>query len=88
LSGLGFGGGVRYVGESFGNTVNDLVIPDYTLFDFFARYDLTNIGADGVIFSVNARNLADETYVATCNTVQSCYYGSGRTVTARLQYRW
>lgn len=88
LDGLGFGGGVRYVGESYGNTVNDLVIPDYTLFDIFARYDLSHIGADGVIFSVNARNLTDETYVATCNTLQSCYYGSGRTVTARLQYRW
>ncbi len=88
LSGLGFGGGVRYVGESYGNTANTLAIPDYTLFDLFARYDLSNLGADGVILSLNARNVADETYVATCNTVQSCYYGSGRTVSARLQYRW
>jgi len=88
LLGVGFGGGVRYVGESYGNNVNDLVIPDYTLFDLFARYDLTELGAEGVILSLNARNVGDETYVATCNTLQSCYYGSGRTVTARLQYRW
>lgn len=88
LSGFGVGGGVRYIGESYGNTANTLAIPDYTLFDLFARYDLSKLGADGVILSLNARNVTDETYVATCNTVQSCYYGSGRTVTARLQYRW
>lgn len=88
LHGFGFGGGARYVGESFGNNVNDLAIPDYTLLDVFARYDLSELGVEGVVLSLNARNVGNETYVATCNTVQSCYYGSGRTVTARLQYRW
>lgn len=88
LKDFGIGGGARYVGESFGNTANTLAIPDYTLFDLFARYDLRAIGFEGAALSVSARNIADETYVAACNTVQSCYYGSGRAVTARLQYRW
>lgn len=90
MSGLGLGGGVRYIGDSVGDTANTLLIPDYTLFDLFVRYELgaLNQRLDGAVLSLNARNLADETYVATCNTVASCYYGSGRAVTARIQYRW
>lgn len=60
LYGIGVGGGVRYVGESYGNTANTLAIPDYTLFDLFARYDLSTLGVDGVVLSLNARNVADE----------------------------
>ena len=90
LSGLGFGGGVRYVGKSWGDTNNTLRIPDYTLFDLFARYDFgTATGAlDGLSLSVNARNIADTRYVATCTGAAACYYGQGRSVTARLQFRW
>lgn len=90
LRGLGLGGGVRYVGESFGDANNTLKIPDYTLVDLFARYDFADTGTalDGMSLSLNARNLANKTYVATCTSTASCFYGSGRTVTVRLQYRW
>ncbi|GIK48263.1 MAG: TonB-dependent siderophore receptor [Hyphomonadaceae bacterium] len=90
LNGLGVGGGVRYTGESYGNVTNTIAIPDYTVFDLFARYDLGALNAawSGAIVSVNARNAADETYVATCYSVAACYYGSGRTLNVRLQYRW
>lgn len=90
LAGLGFGGGVRYTGKSYGDTANALAIPDYTLFDLFIRYDLgkANPALDGMSFSVNARNIADKRYVATCSAVSACYYGQGRSVTARLQFRW
>lgn len=90
LAGLGFGGGVRYTGESYGETANSLAIPDYTLFDLFLRYDLGQAVAsmDGLSFSVNARNIADKRYAATCTAVSACYYGQGRSVTARIQYRW
>lgn len=90
FNGVGLGGGVRYIGDSVGDTANTLLIPDYTLFDLFIRYDLGGINPalDGAVLSLNARNVTDEQYVATCNTTASCYYGSGRAVTARIQYRW
>ncbi|PNU02713.1 TonB-dependent receptor [Novosphingobium guangzhouense] len=84
LNGLGLGGGVRYTGKSFGENANALAIPDYALFDLFVRYDFGN----GMVASVNARNVADKRYVATCTAVSACYYGQGRSVTARLDMRW
>ncbi|MCJ2182067.1 TonB-dependent siderophore receptor [Novosphingobium sp. 1949] len=84
LAGLNFGGGVRYTGKSYGDAANTLEIPDYALFDTFVRYQL----ASGVTASLNARNLADKRYVATCTAASACYYGQGRSVTARLDFRW
>jgi iron complex outermembrane receptor protein len=91
LEGLGIGGGVRYTGESYGNVANTLAIPDFTVFDLFARYDFhkfRSLGVDGLSLSANVRNLTNRTYVATCGSVASCYYGSGRTLSLRAQYRW
>lgn len=84
LAGVGLGGGVRYVGVSYGDTANAYRVPDYTLFDLFLRKSFAN----GIILSVNARNLANQRYVATCSSPASCFYGSGRTLNLRLQYRW
>lgn len=90
LAGLGFGGGVRYTGKSYGDTANSLRIPDYTLFDLFIRYDLSKASdaLEGMTFSINGRNIADKRYVATCSAVSACYYGQGRSLTARLQFNW
>lgn len=88
--GVGIGGGVRYTGHSYGNTTNTLSIPSYTLFDMFLRYDVgvAHPRYDGLSFSANVRNIADKRYVATCTAVSACYYGQGRSVTMRLEYRW
>ena len=90
LAGIGIGGGVRYTGPTFGDTANALRIPGYTLFDVFARYDfgVADERMQGLSASINARNIANTRYVATCGGVASCYYGQGRSVTARLQFRW
>ena len=90
LAGLGLGGGARYTGTTFGNVANTLEIPSYTLFDLLARYEFGKDGGafEGLSISVNARNLLNKTYVATCGSVASCFYGSGRTVNIRAQYRW
>jgi iron complex outermembrane receptor protein len=90
LEGLGLGGGVRYTGESYGDVANNLVIPDYTVYDLFARYDFHSLGSgvEGLSLSANVRNLTNERYVATCTSTASCYYGSGRTLSLRVQYRW
>ena len=88
--GMGIGGGVRYTGHSYGNTANTLSIPGYTLFDMFLRYDVGKAHPlyDGLSFSVNMRNIADKRFVATCTAVSACYYGQGRSLTMRLEYRW
>lgn len=90
LEGFGIGGGVRYTGKSFGDTNNTLAIPGYTLFDLFVRYDFgTRVpGLNGLTASVNARNVGDKRFVATCTATSACYYGQGRSVTARLDFRW
>ena len=60
------------------------------LFDLFLRYDLGELASsmDGVLLSVNARNIEDKRYVSTCTSEASCFYGQGRVVTARVAYKW
>ncbi len=88
LAGLGLGAGARYTGSTYGDTENRYHIRGYTLFDAAVRYDLGRVGLKGTTASLNASNLTDELYVATCGSVASCYYGSGRNVTASLTYAW
>lgn len=88
LKGLGLGGGVRYVDDTYGDLANVLGIPSYTLFDAAIRYDFGHVGNGDMTLSLNAGNLADKRYVATCSAATSCYYGTGRTVVANLRYSW
>jgi len=83
LEGFGFGGGVRYIGESFGDTINSdlMVVPSVTLFD--AAIDYTS---DRWRLALNVHNIGDELYVATCDG--SCYYGEPRTVVGTIARRW
>lgn len=83
LAGLGFGGGVRYVGEHYGDIYNDWKTPSYTLLDAAVHYDSGNWR-----FQLNATNLTDKEYVSVCNSAYWCYYGYERTVTASARYRW
>ncbi|WP_245155642.1 TonB-dependent siderophore receptor [Paracoccus ravus] len=76
------GGGVRYVGERFGDDANDYPLDSYTLLDLGASYTRDNIEA-----SLNVLNLTDETYLASCSSFY-CNYGEGREVQARLTYKW
>jgi iron complex outermembrane receptor protein len=94
LGGLSLGAGVRYVGESFGNSTNTLVVPSFTVADAALHYDLGYLSPSmkGTRFSINASNLFDKVYVASCGVGTSfdagCYYGLRRTVLATLRYRW
>ena len=90
LAGLGIGGGVRYTGRTYGDAANQFRVPGYALFDMFARYDFgaTNPTLAGLSASINVRNLTNKRYLATCSGTSSCYYGQGRSLTARLQFRW
>lgn len=88
--GVGIGGGVRYTGSTYGDTANAFLIPGYTLFDLFARYDFgqANPSLDGLSASLNVRNVGNKRYVATCGGTSACYYGQGRSLIAKLQFKW
>ncbi|GAB3676886.1 TonB-dependent siderophore receptor [Salinisphaera aquimarina] len=79
LRDFGVGGGARYVGESVDG---DITVPDHTVFDALARYDLT----DQWRIQVNATNILDKEYVSSCD--YWCYYGESRSVIGNLSYRW
>ncbi|WP_244491015.1 TonB-dependent siderophore receptor [Paramesorhizobium deserti] len=84
LEGLGFGGGMRYLGSSFGDDANSFEVPSATLFDAAIHYDWKNMK-----FQLNASNLFDKQYVATCYSRSSgCFYGEGRKITGSIKYRW
>jgi iron complex outermembrane receptor protein len=83
LAGLGFGGGVRYVGDHYGDIYNEWQTPAYTLLDAAVHYDTGDWR-----LQLNASNLTDKNYVSVCNSAVWCYYGYARTVTASARYRW
>lgn len=88
FEGLGFGGGMRHTGGSYGDTNNTFDVGAYTLFDLFLRYDVPSGPMEGIAFSLNARNLADKRFVVTCASPAACYYGQGRVITARVSFAW
>jgi iron complex outermembrane receptor protein len=90
LEGLSLGGGVRYVGGSFGDAANTIEVPSYTLYDAAISYDLGKASASlaGATVRLSATNLSDKRYVATATGSTSAFYGSGRQVNLGLNYRW
>ncbi|WP_407155288.1 TonB-dependent siderophore receptor [Bradyrhizobium sp. STM 3557] len=91
LDGFGIAGGIRYLGDSAGNTAGASVlnVPAVTLFDAAVHYDFSALGPKfkGYSLQVNATNLFDKTYVTLCQDT-GCYYGLRREVIATLRYRW
>jgi iron complex outermembrane receptor protein len=91
LAGLGIGAGVRYVGDTYADAANTIQIPAYTLVDAAISYDFGYLRPDlrGLSAQVNARNLTDKYYVASCFTgLPYCALGAGRTVLGTLKYSW
>ena len=86
LKGIGFGGGLRYVGESWGDDENTYRNDDKVFADLAASYDFGRHGFDGMQLQVNVKNVFDDTS-QTC-TAGSCYRYEGRTATASLRYRF
>lgn len=83
LEGLGFGGGVRYVGSSWADTGNTLEVPAVVLGDLAVHYEWQNWRT-----AINVINLTDKIYVASCASASSCFYGDRRRITASLAYKW
>ncbi len=79
FAGLGIGAGVRYIGETYANNLNEFVsggisvipakVDSFTLADASLRYDLSYLNVPelrGWEVAVNATNLFDKDYVAGC----------------------
>jgi iron complex outermembrane receptor protein len=83
LEGFGFGGGVRYIGSSWADTANTLEVPAVVLGDLALHYEWQNWRT-----AFNVINLTDKSYVASCASATSCFYGDRRRVTASVSYKW
>ena len=83
LVGFGGGAGPRFVGGSFADTQNVYGIPGYVVADANLHYDREHWRA-----ALNVRNVFDRSVIATCSTVNSCFYDVRRTATFSLAYRW
>lgn len=84
LQGLGFGAGVRYMGSTWGDAGNTFKVGAVALFDAALHYQLDRHWR----FSLNASNLFDKSYIGSCGSATTCYYGYRRTVLATATYRW
>lgn len=83
FAGVGGNFGVRFVGANAADSANSFFIPNYSLLDGALRF-----GYRHTLFSVNATNLADRRYVATCTSLTACYYGYAREVIGTAKYHF
>lgn len=90
LAGLQIGGGVRYLGKTFGDPTNNFEVPAVTLIDLALNYNLGHMmpALKGSTFALNVSNLTNKEYVASCTSRLYCFIGQDRTITATLTYRW
>ncbi|WP_375687144.1 TonB-dependent siderophore receptor [Pseudooceanicola sp. LIPI14-2-Ac024] len=84
VPGLSINGGIRYRGESWADDANTAKVPDVWLIDAGASFDF----ADGWNANLAVSNLADRTYVASCDGTLSCFYGEGRRVSLVVSKEW
>ncbi|HAF2412815.1 TPA: TonB-dependent siderophore receptor [Salmonella enterica] len=89
-AGLSLGAGLRHTSSSYGDTANAYRGPSVNLIDAAIRYDLgaASPSLEGLKLSLNASNLADKEYLASCSGSASCYYGARRNISANLNYTW
>lgn len=83
LAGLGFGLGVRYKGETFGDNANSFEVDGETLWDAGVDYRWRNLH-----FALDATNLFDEEYIESCTSGAACFFGARRDIKASVTYKW
>ncbi|MEN9063576.1 TonB-dependent receptor domain-containing protein [Ponticoccus litoralis] len=86
FEGWGFGAGLRYVGESWGDDTNSFRNDDQLFADLSLSYDFGQLGLDGLGLRLNVKNVFDNTD-QTCSAGY-CYRTEGRTATASIAYRF
>ncbi|CAK9884374.1 MAG: Ferrichrome outer membrane transporter/phage receptor [Candidatus Erwinia impunctatus] len=90
MKGITFGSGVRYTGSSYGDNAESFRVPSYALVDLMTHYELGELtpSLKGASVQLNVNNLADKHYVSSCSGSSACFYGSGRSLFATVNYRW
>jgi iron complex outermembrane receptor protein len=83
LRGVGGNFGVRFTGTNAADAANTFFIPNYALLDASLRF-----GYRHTLFQINATNLTDKRYVATCTSTAACYYGYARNVLGTATYHF
>ncbi len=82
MDGISLGGGARYIGTSYANTDNSLKVPAATVYDARLAYQWRQWQ-----LALNAANLSNKTYLATCQN-NGCWYATKRQYVATLSYQW
>jgi len=96
LDGLSLATGLRYNGETLLVVSGQGIagsgypehIPSYALWDAAIRFDMSRTTSANLLVSLNVGNIADKRFVSTCTGISSCWYGTGRTVTATARWAW
>ncbi|HDM8149157.1 TPA: TonB-dependent siderophore receptor [Vibrio harveyi] len=89
LTGLRTSAGARYVGKTEMDAQNSDQVPDYTLVDLAASYDLSaaSQSLDGASVTLSASNIFDEEYYS-CYDKNNCWFGAERSIEAKLEYKF
>ncbi|MCR9770047.1 TonB-dependent siderophore receptor [Vibrio harveyi] len=89
LTGLRTSAGIRYVGKTEMDAQNSDQVPDYTLVDLAASYDLSaaSQSLDGASVTLSASNIFDEEYYS-CYDKNNCWFGAERSIEAKLEYKF
>ncbi|GHC60322.1 TonB-dependent siderophore receptor [Neogemmobacter tilapiae] len=82
MKGLTLTGGARWTGSSWADNANTQKVPGVTLFDVGASYEFGQNWKANLAVS----NVTDKTYVSSCQTAFSCFYGEGRTASISLTH--
>jgi iron complex outermembrane receptor protein len=90
FAGWGIGAGARYIGVSYADALNAIVVPPYTLYDMAFTYDFGYLRREmqGLQMQVNVTNLANKYYVSSCFNLTYCALGAARTYLLTLRYQW
>ncbi|WP_182417367.1 TonB-dependent siderophore receptor [Bartonella sp. HY038] len=90
LQGLKLGGGLRYIGKSWGDNQNTFEVDSTLLVDAMISFDFGEIKPElqGLSLQINGKNLSNKKYIASCANNFACFYGDGRTITASLKKTW
>lgn len=83
LEGWSVAAGLRHIGKSWADRENTRKVPSATLVDAAIRYEKDNWGV-----ALNVSNLFDKDYVASCQGLNSCGYGAGRTFILKASTSW
>nr|WP_150130211.1 TonB-dependent siderophore receptor [Sinorhizobium sp. RAC02] len=83
LEGLSVAAGVRHVGKSWADDANTFRVPAATLVDAAISFKKDNWAV-----ALNASNLFDKDYVASCKGANACAYGAGRTFMLKASTSW